>query len=585
MEVGAGENSRRQQALLLLLILAAVFLAYNATLGFQFVLDDAPQTVANPLIREARFIPHYFTINAWHQMVPDPLANYYRPLFLLWLFLNYHLFGANAAGWHLTTVLTHLAATALVYALAKKILRQDGAALAAAVIFGFHPVHIQAVAWVAGVTESLVAVAILGTLLCYINARRRHSRPWLAASVILYAVALLLKETGAAVLLLVAAYEWIRPGEDSPAGRPPWQLRLRSALPAALLFLAVSAVYLAARVRVLHGFSHPVVNLPLPMLLLTLPSVLCFYLKVLLWPVRLSMYYDLGYVSGFSPTHFLLPLVAVTAAVYGLWLWWRKTGSRAVAFCAVMLAIALLPVLNLRIFPLDEFVGDRFAYLASAAFALLVAAAIQAIPAGSMRIFGAPAARLLVVIALAGLMMQAISAQQIYWADNLLLYYRGVTVAPGNNLARMNLANEALSRGLGDQAILLYRQVLRRNPRDWQCAYNLGYAYYRLGRYAEAERQMEQVAALNPSDADTAYYLGLSRLKQQKWEQAAEPLRAAIQLDPRVRGYRYALGLALEQQGKLPEALAMFQAELAKQPGAEPPQAHIAELEQRLRSN
>jgi tetratricopeptide (TPR) repeat protein len=219
------------------------------------------------------------------------------------------------------------------------------------------------------------------------------------------------------------------------------------------------------------------------------------------------------------------------------------------------------------------------------AVALLAAEAIRAIPAGRMTLFGAPAVRTVAVLLLAALMTGGIVTQQIYWADNLLLYYRGVTVAPGNNLGRGNLANEALARGLAPQAIRLYQQVLRRNPGDWQCSYNLGYAYYRLGRYAEAEQQMERTARLNPSDADTAYYLGLSRLRQQKWQAAAGPLSAAIELDPRARGYRYALGLVLEHQGRWPEALALFQAELAKRPGAEPPQAHIAELEQRLRSN
>lgn len=582
---GAGASGRRRQVLLLLLVLAAVFLAYNATLGFQFVLDDEPQAVTNPLIREARFIPHYFTINAWYQMVPDELANYYRPLFLLWLFLNYQLFGGNAAGWHLTTVLVHLTATTMVYALAMKILRRRGAALAAAVVFGFHPVHIQAVAWVAGVTESLVATAILGTLVCYINARERKSGPWLAGALALYAVALLCKETGLAALLLVAAYEWIGPPEEPEAAARPWARRLGSALWACVPFFLLTALYMVARVRVLHGFSHPVVNLPLSVMALTMPSVLWFYLKVLLWPVGLSMYYDLGYVTGFSVTRFLLPLLAVAAAGVGLWLWWRKSGSRAVAFSAVMLAVALLPVLNLRIFPPDEFVGDRFAYLASAALALLAAAAIEAIPAGRATLFGAPAARTAAVMILAAVMMAAIASQDIYWADNLLLYYRGVSVAPGNNLARMNLANEVLARGLSDQAILLYQQALRRNPRDWQCAYNLGYAYYRLGKYAEAEQQMQRAAALNPGDADVAYYLGLSRMKQGKWNEATEPLRAAIQRDPRARGYRYSLGLVLEHQGKLPEALAMFKEELAKRPGAEPPRAHIVALEQRMEKN
>ena len=576
----SGENDRARHILLLLLVLAVVLLAYSGTLNYQFVLDDEPQIVANPLIQQARFVPYYFTINAWHQMVPDALANYYRPFFLLWLFLNYQVFGLNAAGWHLTTILVHLGVTALVYVLALKLQRRRDTALAAAVIFGFHPIHIQAVAWVAGVTESLVAAAILGSLISYINARERQSRLWMAASVLLCAASLLLKETGLATPLLIALYEllWAPANQSASPGR-----RVPNLLRALAPFLLVTAIYLVARVLVLHGFSHPAVNLPLTVLLLTMPSVLWFYLRMLLFPVGLSMYYDMPYVVTLSPTRFFLPLLVVAAIAWGLWTWVRKTGSRSVAFSAIMLATALLPVLNLRIFPPEEFVGDRFAYLASVGFALLAAEVIQAIPAGSATLFGAPALRTVAVVSVAAAMMAGIITQDIYWANNLLLYYRGVSVAPANNLPRMNLANEALARGMSDLAIRLYQQILRGDPNDWRTAYNLGYAYYRLGRYADAENLMVRAAALNPADPDVFYYIGVTRLRQQKWDEAEAPLRTAIQHDPRARGYRYSLGLVLEHQGRLAEALELFKAELAKQPGADPPRQRIAAVEQAMR--
>src|SRR5205085_1082795 len=96
---------------------------------------------------------------------------YYRPLFNLYLLVNYQLFHLNPAGWHLLLVLWHLLVTLLVYRLARRLLKDEGGALTAALIFGVHPVHIESVAWISGVTEPMLAVFFLGALLGYLRWR------------------------------------------------------------------------------------------------------------------------------------------------------------------------------------------------------------------------------------------------------------------------------------------------------------------------------------------------------------------------------------------------------------------------------
>ena len=97
------------------------------------------------------------------------VGNYYRPLFLLWLRINDAVFGNQAWGWHLTTILAHVLATLLVYLLAWRLGIGRDVALLAALIFGLHPAHIEAVAWISGVTEPLLGIY----LDCFV--------PWLRA--------------------------------------------------------------------------------------------------------------------------------------------------------------------------------------------------------------------------------------------------------------------------------------------------------------------------------------------------------------------------------------------------------------------
>src|SRR5208283_515812 len=102
-------------------IMTATFIAYATTLALGFVFDDHVLIVTNDSIRSWRHFPSYFTSHIWSFRYPHLLANYYRPLFLTWLRLNDALFGLHAWGWHLTSVLAHVAVTYLVYRLSLKL--------------------------------------------------------------------------------------------------------------------------------------------------------------------------------------------------------------------------------------------------------------------------------------------------------------------------------------------------------------------------------------------------------------------------------------------------------------------------------
>ncbi len=307
-----------------------------------------------------------------------------------------------------------------------------------------------------------------------------------------------------------------------------------------------------------------------------MPSLLWFYVTLLVFPARLSAFYDIPYVAHFDFVHLFLPMLGLLAIAAGLWVWWRRVRSPAMGLASLLLAFPLLPLLHLSVFQPGDLAHDRYLYLPSIGFSLLLAIAIQAIPAGRRALRTAGFAALMLLYA------AGVTRQSVHYADNLLLYYRGLTRAPNNNTVRMNLANELFQRGMPDQAIVLYQQVLQRDPNDWRNLYNLGYAYYHVGRYPEAENALSRAASLNPLDPDTFFYLGLVKLKVNKSQEAEAALRSAISLDSRVRGYRYALGVALEQQGRLPEALQAFNLELAKYPETPAARQHATAIEKQL---
>lgn len=201
------------------LVLAVSFLAYATVSGFGFVYDDEAQIVHDSFVQHWRFFPSYFVSHVWQYVMPHVAGNYYRPVFLTWLLLNFKLFGLHAAGWHLAVVALHLVVTWQVYRLAVHLLENEPAALVTAMLFGLHPVHIEAVAWISGATEPLAAALILGSLLSYIAFRTQDSRTSYVLSLVWFALAILAKETAVLVPVILFAYDLLVPPNQYRACR------------------------------------------------------------------------------------------------------------------------------------------------------------------------------------------------------------------------------------------------------------------------------------------------------------------------------------------------------------------------------
>ena len=228
----------------------------------------------------------------------------------------------------------------------------------------------------------------------------------LARALALTAAALLSKESGMILPILISRVRLdlrrATGGEVAPAeGRTRLFERLRSALGAGIPFWVVVLLYLPLRIRALKGFAHPVTPLSLSQEILTIPSVLLFYLRLLVWPSGLSCYYDTPYISIPSWDGFVLPAVLLALVGAALVFWYRRTRrsapeqAKAIAFACVWMALTLLPVLNFRFLPESEIAHDRYVYLPSVGFAILVAMALRQAMGVAAQSFSRPAWALL----------------------------------------------------------------------------------------------------------------------------------------------------------------------------------------------
>ncbi len=137
--------------------------------------------------------------------VKDP---YYRPLFSDAMILNYQLSGTNIFGYHLVNILLHMTVVILLFRLFRKVGIKELTAFLLSLVFAVHPVLSQAVAWIPGRNDTMLAVFVISFLLFTINYSNNGKIKDLALSAIFLLLAFFTKETAvfappAAFLLLV----------------------------------------------------------------------------------------------------------------------------------------------------------------------------------------------------------------------------------------------------------------------------------------------------------------------------------------------------------------------------------------------
>ncbi len=176
---------------------------------------------------------------------------FFRPAVIWTLHLLHALAGWRPAAFHGFLLLVHLACCDLLYLLLERWLRSPWAALLGALLFAVHPIGSEAVIWVSALTSSLATFWILAAVLAWDHmlpeeTGRPWSRRWLAVVLLCQALALMSKETGVVLPLLLVAVTVAR-GVELRRALPP--LMVSGALEAGYL-----AFYLACRLPPAEGF-------------------------------------------------------------------------------------------------------------------------------------------------------------------------------------------------------------------------------------------------------------------------------------------------------------------------------------------
>jgi tetratricopeptide (TPR) repeat protein len=485
-------------------------------------LDDSSYIYTNPQVRRG-LTPR----TALWALTSIEQSNWY-PLRRLSHLVDVSLFGLDARGHHLVSVIWHAAAALLLFLALHRMTGRRWRSFVVAGLFAAHPLQVESVAWAAERSNVLAGFFFALTLLLWTRHARRPSWGRYGAVLCSCALGLMAKPVLMTLPLVLLLLDFWPLGRLSPPGAPPWRIpadllgrRLLEKAPLLLLAAATGAVAVLAH-RQADALST-LEAIPLGTRLGNAALSYWRYVGMMLWPADLAVFYphpgkNLPFGAALAAG---LLLAAVTVLVLRQarprpwlavgWLWYAGT---------------LLPMSGIVQFGVHA-LADRFVYLPSiGVFLALVWLAAEGLPAPLRRpaVLGPAAAAALAALAAAS------AVQAGYWRDSETLFSRTLAVTSGNWMIHGNLGTVLVEQGRQEEAIAHYREALRLRPEFPSAHTNLGNAYLRLGRTQEALGHYREAVRLDPANALRHRNLGLALTRAGQGEEAAACYREAERL-------------------------------------------------------
>lgn len=282
------ENLLSKYAGLWLLLISFILYLPSVNLGFTELDDTIFINEMSTYNADPGNIFHSFSRGVFS----EENDTYYRPLLLDSFIVNAFFAKQNIAGYHFINILLHLLAVWLLFTLLKQLGIQKMTAFWLTLIFAVHPVLTQAVAWIPGRNDTLLAIFVFPFLTACLRYRKTPELKLLLIQAATLLGALFTKET--ALFALPAAWllsiflsdkKWL----DGPA------LRMYA------VWVGSAAVYLLARSMASLEQSGLAFGELLGSAFERIPVLLAYWGKVFL-PVNLSVF----------------PMIADMTVIYGV---------------------------------------------------------------------------------------------------------------------------------------------------------------------------------------------------------------------------------------------------------------------------
>lgn len=365
-----------------LLILLLSFLIYGQSLHYGYVLDDTIVVDENKFVAKG--------VNGiWDILSKETFTGYfgeqknlvagarYRPLSLVSFAIEHSIFGKKPGISHFINILLYALCGWFFYRLIinlKIIANKDAGiylALIASLLFIAHPIHSEAVANIKGRDEIMCLLFSLIALFQFIQYydSKQLLNIWTAS--ISFFLALLSKENAITYLAIVPLTLVVfRNVTLFIAIRKTWPL-----LVVALIFLIIRTevigYFFNSGVKITDLMNDPFIGMKSSEKFATIIFTIGWYIKLLIFPHPLTHDYYPYHVQkmGLTSMPFLISLILILAIII---LAYKKRKSQPIFFYCVSYFVITISIVSNFIFPVGTFMNERFLFMPSIGFILLI---------------------------------------------------------------------------------------------------------------------------------------------------------------------------------------------------------------------
>ncbi|NTU70063.1 tetratricopeptide repeat protein [bacterium] len=459
----------------ILILICVGFLAYLPSLFGSFVWDDEDYVYNNQYVTEFS-ITKYFTQQAIAGRGKD--SQYYRPLQLTLNGINHTLFGYSPFAYHLTNVVVHIGAAVTIFFFLFLVIGNLPISFLTTLFFLIHPIQTEAVSYISGLADPLVALWGFLTLIFF----WKKERIWyLGISIGFFIFALLSKETGLLFLPLLIVLQILYKRRS-----------YHSLIPYVMIAIIYGALHIGvtSNIDLAASWKGSPYGNSLLTRLLTFVQNFWFYLGLLVFPKDLYMERDLTLPLQTSPLNlYLLGFVTMICTV-GVYLYqiWRQVEKRKTLLLLFLgIWITLFPTMGILL--VNGIMYEHYLYIAIVfitSFILLV----------FKRYINT---RMIIIISIVGVLLVIRSyVRQWEWIDPIRFYEQTLHYEPSSTRIQNNLAMAYAEHGEQDKAIPLYLEAIKKNPFTPNLYHNLANIYRDREEFTTAEAYYKKATVVSP---------------------------------------------------------------------------------------
>ncbi|MCB0807241.1 MAG: tetratricopeptide repeat protein [Bacteroidales bacterium] len=516
--------------------LIATFIAYMPVFQNDFVnWDDDYYITGNNLIQS-------FDLTSVKTWFSRPFMGLYQPMILVSLALDYSINGNDPVIFHTTNLMLHLLNTLLVFVFLSGLLKNDRVSIMATLLFGLHPIHVEAVAWATERKELLYGFFYLLALVSYLQFLKQQKTRWLLTTFILFIFSLLSKASAVTLPLVLVLLDYLH--ERIWPDRKVILEKLMFFIPA-LVFGLLTLYWHRSYGSLVNasGFS-------LPERAFLAGRGLMYLLSKTIWPLDLSAYNQLPGNIGIGiilEIFFYWALIGI--ALYTLIR--MRLNNRMLIFGA---GFFLLTIFLFLIPPgVPVLISERYAYLPSIGLFVIIGV-------GFNRVFNKQKMVRDIGVAVLGIYLLFIMfltfQQSKTWRNSLSLWNHVIEVRGDLAYPLYQKGNAYREKGEYDKALQNFDRALQKRPRLARVLENRGHIYLLLNNYESAISDLNKATTLDPESEYAHCTLGFAYRHTGEFNKAIKHLNKAIELKKDYADAYFNRGKIYLEQGNTTEACA-----------------------------